>query len=225
MTAINGAPTANGVTNGGGASGADSTSIPGVEQSALLPKNESEIIGSNYVHEPKAARVIFIGTGLSGVAFAYKAREVENLQYTIYEKNPDVGGVWYEHSYPGISCDVPAHAYSYTWRGNPNWSRFYAGGDEIREWLKTQAKDYGLYEHTKFQHKVANATWNEQRNVWVVEVEDLVSGTKFTDEAEVLVNGGGTLKLVTRTRLERRTSRALTILLQQLEVAEHRRSS
>ena len=162
--------------------------------SALIPQNSSDIIGSNYVHEPKPTRVIFIGAGLSGVAFAYKANQVEKLSYTIYDKNPDVGGVWYEHRYPGLSCDVPAHGYSYTFRPNPDWSRFYAGGDEIRRWLKTQAEDYGLYEHAKFNHKIIGAEWDEARGVWKVEVQDLKTGAKFIDEAEVLLNGGGSLK-------------------------------
>ncbi|KAK7427365.1 hypothetical protein QQZ08_006134 [Neonectria magnoliae] len=161
--------------------------------SSLLPQNKSDIVASNYVHEPKPARIIFIGAGLSGVAFAYKARQIEKLSYTIYDKNPDVGGVWYEHRYPGISCDVPAHGYSYTFRANPDWSRFYASGDEIRRWLKTQAKDYGLYEHAKFNHKIIGAEWNEEKGVWRGEVQDLQTGTTFIDEAEVLLNGGGSL--------------------------------
>lgn len=162
--------------------------------SALIPQNKSDIVSSTYAHEPRPVRVIFIGAGLSGVAFAYKANQLEKVSYTIYDKNPDVGGVWFEHRYPGISCDVPAHGYSYTFRPNPDWSRFYAGGEEIRQWLQRQAKDYGVYEHAKFGHKVLGAEWNEDRGVWQVEVEDLATGSRFTDEAEVLLNGGGALK-------------------------------
>lgn len=164
------------------------------ERSALLPRNESDIVGANYVHEPKPARVIFIGTGISGIAFAYKANRIENLSYTIYEKNADVGGVWLEHRYPGISCDVPAHGYSYTWRANPDWSRFYASGEEIRQWYQKLAKEYSVYEHTKFNHKVVGARWDENTQLWTVEVEDLITGSRFTDTAEVFINGGGALK-------------------------------
>ena len=42
---------------------------------------------------------------------------LENVAFTIYEKNSDVGGTWLESRYPGVSCDVPAHAYTYTWAG------------------------------------------------------------------------------------------------------------
>ncbi|OIW22564.1 FAD/NAD(P)-binding domain-containing protein [Coniochaeta ligniaria NRRL 30616] len=152
-----------------------------------------DIVAPNYVHEPKPIRVIFIGAGISGIAFAYKANQIEKLTYTIYEKNHDVGGTWLESRYPGVSCDVPAHGYTYTWRANPDWSRFYAGGEEIWRWYKKLAGEYGVYERTRFKHKVVGAEWDEAAQLWKVEVENLETGKRFWDEAEVLINGGGPL--------------------------------
>ncbi len=69
-------------------------------------------------------RLICIGAGLAGIAAAYKyQKDLENVDFTIYEKNEEVGGTWYENRYPGCACDIPAHAYTYSWEGNPNWSR------------------------------------------------------------------------------------------------------
>ena len=179
----------NGLVNG--TTGASNARPP---TSALLPRNISDIVTGNYVHEPKPVRVIFIGAGISGIAFAYKARQLENISYTIYEKNHDVGGTWLESRYPGVSCDVPAHGYTYTWRGNPNWSRFYASAEEIWTWYKGQAEEYGVYEHAKFKHQVVGLEWLEKEQVWRVEVEDLEKGEKFVDTANVVINGGGPLK-------------------------------
>lgn len=162
--------------------------------SALIPLNQSDIVASNYVHEPKAIRAIYIGAGISGIAFAYKANQIEKLSYTIYEKNHEVGGTWLESRYPGVSCDVPAHGYSYTFEPNPDWSRFYASGEEIWRWYKKLAEKYQVYEHTKFKHKVVGAEWSESEQIWQVEVEDLETGHSFIDKAEVLINGGGPLK-------------------------------
>lgn len=52
---------------------------------------------------PRALKVICVGAGFSGLAFA---REVElgnlpNVSLTVYEKNASVGGTWYENRYPG----------------------------------------------------------------------------------------------------------------------------
>lgn len=51
----------------------------------------------------RPVRVIVVGAGLSGLAFA---REVEvgtlqNVQLEIFEKNSGVGGTWFENRYPG----------------------------------------------------------------------------------------------------------------------------
>lgn len=75
-----------------------------------------------YLGKTRPIKAIAIGAGISGIAFAYKVQKLENVQFTIYEKNSDVGGTWLESQYPGCSCDVPAHSYSYSWTGNPNWS-------------------------------------------------------------------------------------------------------
>ena len=64
------------------------------------------------IHSSRPIRVIIIGAGPSGLLMAYKLnRNFENLEITVYEKNPDVGGTWYENTYPGCTCDTPAHGY------------------------------------------------------------------------------------------------------------------
>ncbi|KAH7072085.1 hypothetical protein BKA63DRAFT_605008 [Paraphoma chrysanthemicola] len=180
-------------TNGTSTSTSANGTAASPQTSALLPRNTSSIVAGNYVHEPKPVRVIFIGAGISGIGFAYKARQLPNVTYTIYEKNPDVGGVWYENRYPGISCDVPAHAYTYTWKSNPNWSRFYAAGKEICDWYKSEAEAYGVYDVAKFRHEVVGLEWDEDRQIWRVDVLNLETGEKSVDEANVVINGGGPL--------------------------------
>lgn len=72
----------------------------------------------------RPTKVICIGAGLAGIAAAYKyMHDVENAEFVIYEKNQDVGGTWLENRYPGCACDIPAHGYTFSWEGNPKWSR------------------------------------------------------------------------------------------------------
>ena len=52
---------------------------------------------------PRRIKIIVIGAGLSGLAFAREV-QIGNLkaaQLTVYEKNASVGGTWYENRYPG----------------------------------------------------------------------------------------------------------------------------
>ncbi|KAK3688884.1 flavin-binding monooxygenase [Podospora appendiculata] len=151
------------------------------------------IVQNHHLGKPKPVRVIVIGAGISGIAFAYKAQFLENVEYVIYEKNADVGGTWLESRYPGCSCDIPAHSYSYPWVGNPNWSKVYVGAEEIFEFYRQKAQEYKVYEHAKFNHKVLGAVWSEETGRWTVKVQDLVSGEVSEDSAEVVLNCAGVL--------------------------------
>ena len=58
-------------------------------------------------------QVLVIGAGMSGICAAYRLKEA-GIPYVVVEKNPAVGGTWYENSYPGCKVDVPNHFYSYS---------------------------------------------------------------------------------------------------------------
>jgi len=76
------------------------------------------------IHRRRKMRLICVGAGISGIAAAYKyMQRLQDVEFVIYEKNDDVGGTWLENRYPGCACDIPAHGYTYSWEGNPNWSR------------------------------------------------------------------------------------------------------
>lgn len=36
-------------------------------------------------------------------------------------------------SYPGCACDVPAHAYTFSFEPNPEWDCFFAYAPQIKE--------------------------------------------------------------------------------------------
>lgn len=67
---------------------------------------------------PRKLRIVCIGAGYSGLTLAHKLKHELKLDsqfdFTIYEKNADVGGTWWENRYPGAACDIPAREY------NPN---------------------------------------------------------------------------------------------------------
>ena len=52
-------------------------------------------------------RVVCVGAGFSGLTLAHKIQHELNLEndvdFQIYEKNADVGGTWYENTYPGAA--------------------------------------------------------------------------------------------------------------------------
>ncbi|TQB73919.1 hypothetical protein MPDQ_005398 [Monascus purpureus] len=57
------------------------------------------------VHANRKLRVITIGAGASGIYMAYKLKYYfTDFVLDVYEKNPDLGGTWFENRYQ----DVPA---------------------------------------------------------------------------------------------------------------------
>lgn len=50
-------------------------------------------------------KVIVIGAGISGILAAIRfPQRIPNLSLVVYDKNPEVGGTWYENRYPGAAC-------------------------------------------------------------------------------------------------------------------------
>lgn len=137
-------------------------------------------------------RVIHVGAGAAGLCMAYKMQAaMKDYDLICYEKNSEVGGTWYENRYPGCACDVPAHAYTYSWEPNPDWSSFYAYGPEIKKYFQTFAEKHDLMQYMQLNSKVLKAVWNEEKGIWEVELE--VNGQVIKDWCHVFVNGTGFL--------------------------------
>ncbi|KAJ5825235.1 hypothetical protein N7474_002373 [Penicillium riverlandense] len=166
-----------------------------------MPSNEfvfSEpvtIDPGRYAYQARRLRVVCIGAGFSGLILAYKLKHEQPLDFvdfTIYEKNPEVGGTWFENIYPGVGCDIPAHSYVFPFEPNPSWSRCYAGGPEIEKYILDTVHKYGLKDQIVFSTRVVKSIWNEERGKWAIELKGN-DGTVVHDEADVLINASGIL--------------------------------
>ncbi|KAL2844025.1 hypothetical protein BJX68DRAFT_257287 [Aspergillus pseudodeflectus] len=146
-------------------------------------------IGAHPQCLPSRLKIAHVGCGASGILFAHKIRRwLTNYELTIYEKNPVPGGTWYENSYPGCACDVPAHAYTFTFEPNPDWSGFYSYADEIQAYMLRTAEKWDVAEFTKFNTEVVDAKWCES-GLWELALQGPEG--QFTDTCHVLVNGSG----------------------------------
>src|ERR1700753_2638655 len=64
---------------------------------------------SQPIHSERPMKIICIGAGASGLLFAYKLqRSFEKFELTVYEKNADIAGTWFENRYPGyVNSSTP----------------------------------------------------------------------------------------------------------------------
>ena len=58
---------------------------------------------------PRKLRYAVIGAGMAGILAAIKLKQAGE-EFVLYEKAAKLGGTWRENRYPGLTCDVPAHA-------------------------------------------------------------------------------------------------------------------
>jgi 4-hydroxyacetophenone monooxygenase len=112
-------------------------------------------------------RVGIIGAGLGGLCAAIRLEQA-GIPYTVFEKNADVGGTWFENTYPDLRVDVPNHFYSYSFFPNPDWSDYYARREELADYIERVAKEYGVLPNIRFRTEVQEATFDEARGAWRV---------------------------------------------------------
>ena len=131
-------------------------------------------------------RVVIIGAGMSGILAAIKLREAGYQHVAIYEKAGRIGGTWRDNSYPGLSCDVPAHAYTYSFAPNAEWSRHMAPGPEIQAYFEQMVKQHDLASCIHFNKEVTACEW--LGDVWRLGTRD-----GGFEEADVVIAATGVL--------------------------------
>ncbi|KAI9812936.1 MAG: hypothetical protein M1827_004454 [Pycnora praestabilis] len=146
------------------------------------------------VHTERPVRVICIGAGASGLCFAYKIqRSFDNFTLTVYEKNEEVSGTWWENKYPGCACDVPAHNYTWSFEPKVDFTGVYATAPELFKYFNDFGHKYNLYQYMKTKHQVVGAKWDDSIGAWNVQVQDLRTGNIINDQCDILINAGGIL--------------------------------
>ncbi|MES2097621.1 MAG: NAD(P)/FAD-dependent oxidoreductase [Pseudomonadota bacterium] len=120
---------------------------------------------------PTPLQTIIIGAGMSGLLAAIRMKQA-GVDFVVLEKSDDVGGTWLDNAYPGSGCDVPSHLYSYSFAGNPDWSRLFARQPEILAYFRAQADRFGVRASIAFGTDVSSADWDEATARWTVTAKD-----------------------------------------------------
>ncbi|KAE8135095.1 hypothetical protein BDV38DRAFT_273129 [Aspergillus pseudotamarii] len=157
-------------------------------------KHSNPLISERAIDQPRRLKVIYIGAGISGIIAGIQfMKAVPDLDLVIYEKNPELGGTWYENKYPGCACDVPSHAYQLSFESWTGWSHFFSGSQQILEYWKRVAQKYDIRRHIRFLSRCAGARWNDVTGKWFVQIQNVETGEAFEDSADILMTGTGLL--------------------------------
>jgi 4-hydroxyacetophenone monooxygenase len=144
------------------------------------------------VAEAKRAgfRVIVIGAGMSGLLSAIRLKEA-GIDFEVIEKNADVGGTWYENTYPGCRVDSANHVYSYSFRPQ-DWPQHFSAQAVLHDYFSRCATDYGLRETIRFETEVIAARFDESAKLWRIEVRCSDASTE-TLHANAIISAVGQL--------------------------------
>ena len=150
---------------------------------AHLPRWSGASVNADAVAEHE---IVILGAGMSGLCMAIQLQKAGMHNFVILEKQPGLGGTWWDNIYPGAHVDVPAPIYSFSFAPNPLWTRRFAGAREIQAYMQQLAERHGLLERIRFNTRLAEATFDEASGHWQFKTED---GTALTSRFFVCSTG------------------------------------
>jgi cation diffusion facilitator CzcD-associated flavoprotein CzcO len=121
-------------------------------------------------------QVAIIGAGLGGIGMGIALRRAGLDDFVLFERAGDIGGTWRDNTYPGIAVDIPAQAYQFSYELNPDWSRVFAPGAEVKAYVDRCADRYGVLSHVQLKSEVTERVWDDTCHVWRL----TVGGRKVT---------------------------------------------
>ena len=136
-------------------------------------------------------KVLVIGAGMSGLLTGIRLSQA-GVPFEIVEKNPDVGGTWYENTYPGCRVDSSNHMYSYSFEPNHSWPQHFSTQPVLLDYFRKVADKYDLRRFIRFETTVEEMVWDEAKAVWRVSLRD-GSGSLRQVEANAVVTAVGQL--------------------------------
>ena len=142
---------------------------------------------SAWAQEGRQPKIAIIGAGMSGIAATVKLKKAGYSDITIFEKSDKVGGTWRDNRYPGLSCDVPSHWYSFSFARNPDWSHRYAYGPEIQDYMEKTAIEFDVTSCVRFNEPVTSLTYEDP--FWHLKTE------KAEEVYDVVISAAGILRL------------------------------
>jgi len=118
---------------------------------------------------------VIVGAGFSGMYQLHKLRQM-GLNVRVFEAGTGVGGTWYWNRYPGARVDIESVAYSYSFSEELQqdwvWSEKHATQPELLEYANHVADRFDLRKDIQFESKVAGAHFDDDKNEWLVTLED-----------------------------------------------------
>jgi 4-hydroxyacetophenone monooxygenase len=109
--------------------------------------------------------VTIIGAGMGGLNAAVQLKRA-GIRYNVIEKNPNVGGTWYENHYPGARVDTPSRSYTNLVGVDFAYPYAYGPHAENQKYYDWVADRFDLRRDIAFNTEIRSLTWDEGAAMW-----------------------------------------------------------
>lgn len=128
--------------------------------------------------------VAVIGTGISGLNVAVQLKRA-GIPFVVFEKNPEVGGSWYENRYPGARVDTASRGYTHLFGYDYPFSHGYSPREVNLNYFRWVADEFGIRDHIRFGTEVEAMVWDDDAKTWALTTRD-ASGSQTEDFKAVI---------------------------------------
>lgn len=108
-----------------------------------------------------------IGFGISGIAVMRQAKK-HNINVIGLEKNSNIGGCWWEKSYPEVKLQSSKHTYSFSDYTYHDFIQKYPNRDDILDYLTQYCQQFKLFETVEFNSTVISTVHKQKQNNWEI---------------------------------------------------------
>ncbi|WP_105034185.1 flavin-containing monooxygenase [Cryobacterium aureum] len=120
------------------------------------------------IDAPDGYKVVVIGLGVAGLVAIHYLQEM-GIDFTVFERAKEAGGVWYQNTYPGAGVDTPSHLYSFSFIDR-DWKKHFELRDELHSYFTDVLDQLHAADQVQFESEVLSATYSDETSLWTVEV-------------------------------------------------------
>ena len=136
-------------------------------------------------------RVGIIGAGFAGLSAA-KVLTGFGHQVTVYEKVPDVGGVWSRtRRYPGLSTQNNKGSYAFSDFPMPKSYPEWPSGEQVQRYLADYVRHFGLETQLRLNTEVIEARLDRMAGPWTVRSRKNGTDEERREEFDFIIAANG----------------------------------
>lgn len=112
--------------------------------------------------------ICIVGAGIAGIT---TVRTLKTLKYnvTVYEKEPDVGGVWAaSRRYPGVNTQDSKSVYALPDHPMPDDYPEWPSGQQVQAYLQSYVDLHDLNQHIQLNTEVIKARFDNEKSQWAI---------------------------------------------------------